>query len=98
MALGVQATQSCHALQQFVSENFEINREWCERSNYLALLSVKDEQELLELIEKASRQGIVFSIFFEPDLAYAVTAVAFAPGKASKKLLSNVGLALKEKT
>lgn len=60
------------------------------------MLSVNNEEELLQLIEKASSKHIAFSIFFEPDLKYAITAVAFEPGKQTKKLLSNVKLALKE--
>lgn len=77
-------------------EHGDVNREWFERSNYLAVLSAADEKALDRLIEKATKRGIRFSIFFEPDLGYEMTAVAFEPGKESKRLCSNLGLALKE--
>lgn len=93
---GYQATQSCHALRQFTAEHPEIDRRWFERSNYLAVLSVRNEQELLNLIDKASQKGIKYSIFFEPDLKYEITAIALEPGKESKKLCGKLRLALKD--
>lgn len=93
---GYQATQSIHAANQFLFEHPEIAKQWFECSNYLGLLSVKDEQSLLNLIEKASKNDISYSIFFEPDLQYEITAVALAPGKATKKICSSFKLALKD--
>lgn len=88
--------QSCHAMSSFQSENTDVYSQWFERSNYLAVLSVKDEQSLLHLIDKASKRNIKYSIFFEPDLKYEITAIALEPGKESKKLCSGLRLALKE--
>lgn len=93
---GYQATQSCHALRQFIDEHSEIDKQWFERSNYLAVLSVRNEQELLDLIDKASRKDLKYSIFFEPDLKYEITAIALEPGKESKKLCGKLKLALKD--
>lgn len=93
---GYQATQSCHALRQFTAEHPEIDQRWFERSNYLAVLSVRNEQELLNLIDKASKRGLKYSIFFEPDLRYEITAIALEPGKESKKLCGKLKLALKD--
>ncbi len=89
-------TQAIHAMRQWSEENKELDDLWFQRSNYLAVLSVKDEQELLDLIEKASRKGVKYSIFFEPDLKYEITAIVLQPGKESKRLCSRIGLALKE--
>jgi len=94
---GYQVAQSCHALRQFSEEHKEIDNEWFHNSNYLAVLSAKDENALLKLIEKADSQGVKFSVFFEPDLDNQITAVALEPGIISKKLCSNFRLALKEK-
>lgn len=93
---GYQVGQACHALQQFAMEHPDVNKEWFERSNYIAVLSVRDEGELHGLIDKASKRGLRFSIFFEPDLKYEITAIALEPGKDAKKLCSSIGLALKE--
>lgn len=89
--------QSCHALSTFREEHSEVAVEWFNKSNYLAVLSVRDEQALLNLIDRASKKGVRFSIFFEPDLKYEITAIAMEPGTISKKLCSNFKLALKDK-
>lgn len=97
LAPGYQVAQSCHALRQFAFEYPEIDSAWFQRSNYLACLSAKNEDELLKLIDRAVKRGVRFSIFFEPDLDYEITAVALEPGLESKRLCSNYGLALREK-
>ena len=88
--------QSCHAISVFREEHGEVACKWFERSNYLAVLSVRNEQELLNLIDKASKKGLKYSIFFEPDLRYEITAIALEPGKESKKLCGKLRLALKD--
>lgn len=60
------------------------------------MLSVKNEEGLLSLIDKACKKDIKFSIFFEPDLKYEITAIALEPGKESKKLCNGLRLALKD--
>ena len=67
-------------------------------SNYICCLSVQNEQELQNLIEKALRNNIRFSVFKEPDIEDQVTAIALEPGqktKKTKKLCSNLKLALR---
>lgn len=85
-----------HALRQFTAEHPEVDKQWFEISNYLGLLSVANEQELTQLIEQAQRHDIKFSIFREPDIGDQITAIALAPGAKSKKLCSQLTLALKE--
>ncbi len=85
-----------HALRQFTAEHPEIDRLWFEQSNYLGLLSVANEIELYNLVERAQSQGIQVSIFREPDVGDQITAIALAPGTRSKKLCSNLALALKD--
>lgn len=84
-----------HALRQFTAEHPEIDRLWFERSNYLGLLSVSDEKELMNLVEQATAHEISFSIFREPDIENEITAIALAPGPKSKKLCSRLPLALR---
>lgn len=92
---GYQAVQSVHAGIQFAMEHAEIHKEWYEQSNYLGLLSVSNELELNQLIEKAHANGIPYSVFREPDIDNQITAIAFGPSAKSKKLCSNLKLALK---
>lgn len=76
---GPQAVQSCHAAIQFAAEHAEIWARWYEQSNTLALLSVSDEKALLKLAQKAEMHGLKVSLFREPDLQDAVTAIALEP-------------------
>jgi len=86
--------QSIHAAIQFAMEYPDTNKEWFEKSNYLGFLSVATERELLGLAEKANSLGIECSIFREPDIENQVTAIALAPGSKTKKLCSDLKLAL----
>ena len=92
---GYQAVQSLHAGIQFAMEHPDIHKEWYEQSNYLGLLSTSDELELNKLIEKANAAGIPCSVFREPDVDNQITAIAIGPGPKSKKLCSNLKLALR---
>jgi len=83
-----------HALRQFTAEHPEVDRQWFEISNYLGLLSVANEQELHQLIEKARDLDIKLSVFREPDIDNQITAIALAPGVRSKKLCSQLQLGL----
>jgi len=96
ISAGYQGVQSIHAAIQFAMEHPTTNKEWFEKSNYLGFLSVPDEEQLIDLVEKATSLGIECSIFREPDIDNQITAIAIAPGLKSKKLCSNLKLALKE--
>ena len=91
---GYQAVQSLHALQEFSVQHPEVTKEWYAKSNYLGLLSVKSEPDLLLLAQKAEAKGIRVSLFREPDIGNAVTAIALEPAPASKKLCARLPLAL----
>lgn len=94
LAPGYQAVQSIHAAQQFAMEHFEINQEWQEKSNYLGLLSVKDEAALKHLAARAVKIGLAVSVFCEPDINWGITAIAIAPGSKSRLLCKKLPLAL----
>lgn len=95
ISAGYQGVQSIHAAIQFAMEHPDTNKEWFEKSNYLGFLSVSNEEELVRLAERASSLGIECSVFREPDVDNQVTAIAIAPGNKSKKLCSDLKLALK---
>lgn len=84
-----------HALKQFSYDWPDLDNAWFHYSNYLGFLSVQNEEELLQLIERADKMGIKYSIFFEPDRDYETTAITLEPGKQTKRLLSKLPLALK---
>lgn len=91
---GYQAVQSAHALRQFAHEHPEIDREWFEQSNYLALLSVADERALEELLEKADKAKLKWSAFREPDVGDKITAIAIEPHPRTQVICKNLQLAL----
>jgi len=92
----VQSAQSAHCAIQFVMDHSTISSEWFKKSNYLVLLSVQNEQELLSFVEKFNKNGIVFSCFYEPDLDNQLTSISFLSDDISRKLVSNLPLLLKE--
>ena len=87
-----QAVQSGHAAIDFQHEHSEIAKEWQTKSNYLAFLTVSDETELIKLISKATLTGVKHTVFREPDIGNQITAVAFEPSEAAKKLTSSCPL------
>jgi len=76
--------------------HFELTSTWMDVSNYICILEAKDAAELQELTLCAAKEDIAYSIFKEPDMNDAITAIALAPGKKTKKLCSKLPLALKE--
>lgn len=93
---GYQAVQSCHALRQFTAEHPEVDEQWFKTSNYLCLLSVKDEEELYSLVCKAKNNNIKVSVFREPDIENQITAIALEPCEGAKELCKNLRLALRD--
>lgn len=83
-----------HALQEFSIQHPDITKEWYSKSNYLGLLSVKDEHDLVVLMCKATGKGIRTAVFREPDIGDQVTAIALEPSPMSKKLCARLPLAL----
>jgi hypothetical protein len=83
-------------LAKFCLEHNEIANSWHKNSQYLTYLSVKGENELLDLIEKSNSRDIVISIFQEPDINNQITAIALEPSEDAKRLCRNLSCALKE--
>lgn len=96
MSLAVQTVQSAHAAIDFQYQHPAEATNWFKNSNYLALLTVKDEESLKDLIIKATMRGIKHTIFREPDLDNQITAIALEAGVSSQKLTSSLQLLGKE--
>jgi peptidyl-tRNA hydrolase len=86
--------QGIHAAILFTKEHCEISDEWHRDSDYVAVLETKNESELSFLADKAASMGIKYSVFREADMDNQITAVAFEPGEASKRLLRKLSLAM----
>ncbi len=87
-----QAVQAAHAAIDYQHQFPTEAKEWQTKSNYLALLTVSNEEALEHLTTKATIKGINFTIFREPDLDNSVTAVAFEPSEDSRRLLASLPL------
>lgn len=92
MDIGYQAVQSAHALREFIHLHSDIDSQWYNNSNYLALLVVSNVEELNYLLHKAEQQGIAVAAFHEPDLNNELTAIAIAPGEMSRRLCRRLKL------
>ena len=95
MIFGAQAVQSAHSAIQFIFEHPEIAKEWYEISKYLVFLSVKNQKELLDLVETFDQKGIIMSKYYEPDLANELTAITIQPSTRARRLVSSLPLLLK---
>jgi peptidyl-tRNA hydrolase len=93
---GQQAVQAMHAAIDFCFHHPKVAHEWQTQSNYLAVLSVSDEDSLAMLIPKLEKRGILYTVFREPDLDNAITAVAIEPHQDLRKITSGFPLLLKE--
>lgn len=76
---GLQLAQTAHAAIAFALENLEPTQNWNRDSNNIAILSVKNEEELRGWIKKANEKNITSAIFSEPDLGGQWTAASFLP-------------------
>ena len=93
---GYQIVQSAHSIADFAYEHPETFGKWKEESNSIICLSAKSEQHLLQLFEKYS-QVTQASVFFEPDID-GHTSLCLYGTPEIRKALSNLPLALKQKT
>lgn len=92
---GAQAVQSSHAAIQFIYDHPEIAKQWYNVSNYLVLLSVKNQKELLDLVDIFNQRGIHISKFYEPDLGNELTSIAIEPTSRARRLVNSLPLLLK---
>lgn len=93
---GAQACQAIHAVCEFVKMHPEAYQKWYTESNYLAFLSVKDEDALYKYKIKADINHILFATFHEPDFGDELTAVVFDATIEARELLKNERSALKQ--
>lgn len=87
--------QAVHAAFQFFNDFPSVAKPWLVQSNYLVIVSVPDEDALLDLITEASRRGLRRVAVREPDINNEATAVAIEPGEAASRLCASLPLALR---
>ena len=88
--------QAAHSTIEFQHEHPELSKEWLLKSRYLVFLSVKNEQELLELKSKFKKHNLIFSGFNEPDIGDQLTAITVEPSEKARNMCKKLPLLLKE--
>lgn len=96
MSPGYQITQIAHSCADFIVRFPEESKIWNQTSNSIICLSVKDENSLIILKNKLEERGLKHVCFREPDIDNQMTSLAIEPCEASRKLCSNLPLALKK--
>lgn len=97
MNAGAQLAQSCHVCFAFAQEHSNLTHHWMTNSNYICIVNVDSQKELIDLMRRAEEKNIKFSFFREPDIDDEITAIALEPGNNSRKLTSRLNLALRNK-
>lgn len=101
---GLQIAQACHASLDFAITHPDKARKWRDTSNYLCILNVKDETELLDYATLAHTKGAKHVLFHDPDVPLereehlmvgSYTALAVEPGDFHRHL-SSLPLALRQ--
>jgi hypothetical protein len=82
---GRRAAQAVHAALAFAAEHPAIERAWRARSNTVVVLAAP-QVVVAGLADEARSLGAACSVFHEPDLGGALTAVALAPGPVARRL------------
>lgn len=97
LSLGYQAVQAAHAAIDFTFEHPNRAGPWHKESNYLVILSLKNEKQLELLIRRCEDLNLKFTIFREPDIDNEITALAIEPSLVTQKLVSKIPLLFKSK-
>lgn len=75
-----------------------LDKRWYQESNYIVVLNVNSEEQLLNLIEKCEQRDVKFATFREPDLGDSLTCVVVEPTPEGRKICRGFRLALSECT
>lgn len=96
LPFGLQAAQAVHAVCKFARDYPLRYADWFNTSNYIVLLSVRNEDQLLSWADKFWYNKIEYSIFVEPDLDEhpngKFTACAVMPMGNHRKILARLPL------
>jgi peptidyl-tRNA hydrolase len=93
---GAIVAQSCHSVAGFSRYHPSLLQSWHDTSNYIVILEVKNQEELLSLQLKAMMEEIPNHLFREPDWNDDATALALAAGEKSSQMVRHLKLALQD--
>jgi len=88
--------QATHSESLFEVEYPAQFKDWYENSQYIACLSIEDEESLLALAEKLRKKGVAVSVFREPDYKFQATSIAVEACETAARFTTHLPLSLKE--
>lgn len=95
LSVGEKLAQSNHASFIFSLMYPELTTDWVNESNYIVILEADNEQSLRHLARQAiTNYGLKTVMFEEPDMNNSLTAICIEPGNKTKKICSNLKLAM----
>ena len=92
LAPGARVAQAVHAAFAFAAAHPAATAAWTAASNTIAVVGVRDETALAELLHRAGTYGLATAAFREPDLGDALTAVALGPDALTARLCRGLPL------
>jgi peptidyl-tRNA hydrolase len=97
---GLRAAQAGHAVAEMCLRFPESAHQWNDDSNgnYLIILEVHDEGELLEFYEEVKSWDILREFFREPDLCGQLTALAALPDPSLNHVFAELPLAFRRRS
>lgn len=95
MSPAYQAVQISHAVADFIFQFPQYAEVWHETSNSIITLSVKTERDLCVLSRTLLGSNIQHTTFREPDIGYAITAIALVPDKGIKRFCRDFDMAMR---
>ena len=87
--------QSGHAIAEFSDEFKNIFEKWHDKSNYLIVLEIDNEEKLQRLYYKLQDNGADVVAFNEPDIDNQLTAICYYGTPELRKITNKLNLALK---
>jgi peptidyl-tRNA hydrolase len=91
---GLLCAQAVHGARAFAASHPELEREWYDHENNIAILGARDESHLTELLAQAEERGIASAVFREPDCNDEITACSFAGTPEAIRLFRSLDPAL----
>lgn len=85
LPVGAAMSQAIHAAVEFTFQHPEFAAAWHAQSNTVVVLEAPADA-LAFLIDEARWRGIPLSVFYEPDMGGALTAIALAPCTEANRL------------
>lgn len=91
---GAQLAQTAHVALRFALDRPEEALAWQKGGEVVVVLAARDEIALRSLVFGAALAGCSPSVFYEPDMGHALTAIALASSDVADRFVKRLPLAM----